>query len=300
MKALIVINPFSTYRPMLDKASRLQAECQKRGVTAVIRDTLSFHLTIQEDLSLSLDDVSDMDFCIFMDKDKYLGVALSRIMPVFNSPESIAVTDDKTTTYLHAAGVNVKVPTTIPAPFCYTVPSQEKTKEFLDDVERKLGYPMVAKNAYGSLGKEVYLIQNRKELEERFRSLANVTHLYQAFVGNDIHAGKDYRVIVIGGKFFCAMERINAHDFRSNIGMGAIGKAVDPVPLALIQAGEAIAKALGLDYAGIDLYLDKLGQAWFYEANSNAFFEEAEKATGKNIAGAFVDYCLAKAAKSQL
>ncbi|MDE6597868.1 MAG: hypothetical protein K2K60_04440, partial [Clostridia bacterium] len=47
---------------------------------------------------------------------------------------------------------------------------------------------------------------------------------------------------------------------------------------------EKVARILNLDYCGIDILLDNDGKRYVCEVNSNAFFAEAEKVCGVNIA----------------
>ena len=105
--------------------------------------------------------------------------------------------------------------------------------------------------------------------------------------------GEDIRVIVIGGKYVCAMKRTNPDDFRSNIGLGGHGENFE-ADNALINLCERVAKILKLDYCGIDILTDDEGNRYVCEVNSNAFFAEAEKVCKVNIAKKFADMVIAK------
>ncbi len=298
MKCLIVINPFSTNMAAIAKARRLKEEAIKRGVMADIKGTCDLPVMFK-DSTARVEGGQGYDFCLYLDKDKYIGEVLSLSMPVFNSPKATEWCDDKSVTYMESLGIGVKTPLTIPAPLNYAdSPSEAEVEKFLDFVEKSLGYPLVCKEAYGSLGKQVYLIRNRKELAEKYHQLEKTTHLYQEFIGESTHYGTDYRVITIGGKAVAAMKRVNDTDFRSNVGSGGKGFPADDMPQSFARAAEAISQKLGLDFAGIDLAKGPDGSPYFYEANSNAFFSEIERVTGLNIAGMLMDYCIGKVGKS--
>ena len=129
------------------------------------------------------------------------------------------------------------------------------------------------------------------ESEAALRQLAGewklVPHLYQKRVGK---RGEDLRVLVVGGKAVACMRRKNEADFRSNVELGGRGEAASPPP-AFIAAAERCAAILGLDYCGVDI-LDEGGLPFVCEVNSNAMFNEAEKVTGVNVAGAYAEHIL--------
>lgn len=294
MKCLICLNPYARTAAVKEKAERLSQAFAERGVDTELADSVSLGMYI-EDSEVRFAKKPDHDFCVYLDKDKYLDRALERLMPVFDCSDATEWCDDKTTTCLRLLGAGIKMPRTIPAPLCYTDDPDPKTVSlFLDRVESLLGYPMVAKEAYGSLGKQVWLIKDRKELEQTYERLRFKTHLYQRYIGEDPSRASDYRVITIGGRFVCAMKRVNDRDFRSNIGAGGRGVAADDMPDSFKEVAEKASKILKLDYAGIDLVPGKNGEPWFVEANSNAFFKEIEKVTKVDLAGLFADHVLSQ------
>lgn len=293
LTCLIVINPFSTSKSLSDKALRIKEELQKKGVDADIKGICDLPIVLK-DSKATIQGMENYSFCIYLDKDKYIDQILEAHMPVFNSHNATEYCDDKALTYIKTLGIPVCTPKTIPAPLCYTQPNPIEVKKFLDFVEKELGYPLVCKEAYGSLGKQVYLLKNREELNKKYLELSQKTHLYQEYVGTNIHQSEDYRLITIGGKLVAWMKRVNKHDFRSNIALGGQGIKVTSLPTGLKQASEIISQKLGLDYGGIDLLIGKNNKIYFLEANSNAFFEEIEKVSGINIAKLFVGHCLKK------
>ena len=86
------------------------------------------------------------------------------------------------------------------------------------------------------------------------------------------------------------MKRSNDNgDFRSNVAQGGHGEPVE-LPASFIETAEKAAKILNLDYCGVDLLDDKDGNPILCEVNSNAFLQEIERITGKNIAGIYAKH----------
>ena len=79
------------------------------------------------------------------------------------------------------------------------------------------------------------------------------------------------------------MKRRNDNDFRSNIELGGVGECYT-ADTDLITLCEKVAAVLQLDYCGIDVLTDNDGKRYICEVNSNAFFAEAERVCGVNVA----------------
>lgn len=285
-KGLILVNAYAEMQEMRYQSERLREEFEKRGVRAEIRRNDFFPVSVSKELECSL---KGFDFCVFLDKDKYVLQGLERAgIPLFNGYAAIEACDDKMTTYLTLAGHGIEMPLTLPAIFCYER-NATTSEESLRKIEETLGYPLVVKESYGSRGTGVYLVRNREELEEKSRELLCVPHLYQKYLSSS--RGRDVRAIVIGQKTFGAILRESNEDFRSNV---ALGGSVSEYALSEEAAAlcEKVAKILGLAYCGIDLLFGENGEFLVCEVNSNAFFGGFERATHKNVAGAYADYIL--------
>jgi ribosomal protein S6--L-glutamate ligase len=63
---------------------------------------------------------------------------------------------------------------------------------------------------------------------------------------------------------------------------------------ALASTAEAAADAVGLDYAGVDLVLGRVG-AWVIEVNGNPSWRGILEATGQDMAEDIADHVLARA-----
>ena len=228
----------------------------------------------------------NFDSCVFLDKDKASARLLEKAdIRVINNSQSIEVCDDKMLTHIALSDNGILMPSCIYAPLCY-YSDADVSESFLNKVADSLKYPLVGKLCYGSLGAGVFLIKNYSELLNFEKKYKLTAHFYQEYIES---SNRDIRVIVIGGKFICAMQRENKEDFRSNIEQG--GKGSNFVPDEdLIRLCEKVARLLNLDYCGIDILTDSCGNRYVCEVNSNAFFAEAERVCGVNIAKKFAEF----------
>lgn len=291
MKGLIINNSFKIPKALEYKNARLTEEFLKMGVEMDSMTSMDLGLFMQ-DSRILLKRTEGYSFAVYLDKDEYAAKALESIMPIFNSADSIANCDDKFLTYMKLKDSGIPTPKTIPSSLCYSfeVP-QDKIDKFVEYVESELSFPMVCKECYGSLGLQVYLINNHEELSAIYRKLIGVPHLYQKYI--ETSYGKDFRIFTIGGKCVAYMERINKNDFRSNIALGGKGYLVEP-PKGFIPLAEKASKVLGLDYAGVDIMIDKDNKPTLAEVNSNAFLSEIEAVSKVNVTKLLVEHILAK------
>lgn len=291
-KGLLVINGYYHNKNVVYKCERLKEEFQSLGVECDIKDAIDLLPLCRGDtIALNL---SMYDFAIDMDKDSYLAKILSVKLPLFNSYQSMMLSDDKMQSILSLYHMGVNVPLTIPSPLCYIDnPEEDSVNKFLDKVENELGYPLVFKLCHGSLGKQVVLVNDRKELNKIDKDNRSLPHLYEKYLSK--HKGNDYRIIVIGEEVVACMERKNDKDFRSNIALGGKGYDVtNTIDRRYKELALKASRALGLIYAGIDVGIDDNDDPIFIEANGNAFFTEIEKVTGINVAKKFVEYIVRK------
>lgn len=281
-KGLILINAFYAAEHYMYQAARMHEEFAKLGIETDIRRNDFFIGRVTDGGGLKVA-TEGYDFCLYLDKDKYVSAMLAKSgLRLFDSHEAISACDDKMTTAILLADNGIPMPETLPGLLCYT-PEEKVKSETVEKIERALGYPLIVKTSYGSMGKGVYLAHDRRELEALCEQLKCVPHLFQRFVSSSY--GKDIRVIVIGGKYAASMLRSSDGDFRSNLELGGVGKAVE-ISDKLKTDCEKIARLLALDYCGIDVLIGENGY-YICEVNSNAFFGGIEKATGTNIAALY-------------
>ena len=286
MKGLIVVNAYSKNEEYLYQSKRMQQEFRKLGVETDIIVNNSFLFMISDNSIYPR--ISRCDFCVYWDKDKYILSMMEKYgIPVFTRYKAIMDCDDKMTTYIELSNKGFPLPKTLPGLLCYR--DDEIVADSTIDKVEILGYPLIIKESYGSLGNGVYLINNRFELKETMNIVKCKPHLFQEFIKTSY--GRDLRIIVIGGKAIGGMLRTGGdNDFRSNIGAGGSGKSY-PLTPALEELAIGIANALDLDYCGIDVLFGKDGPV-ICEVNSNAFFFSFEKATGINVAKIYAEHII--------
>ncbi len=286
MKGIIIINPFLIPKESVRQAERLKQEFNKKQVEVeIVTNGYLQAMMFGGDLDVKI----TADFIIYLDKDKYLSEILERTgYRLFNRHNAVRVCDDKARTYIALANKGFNMPNTIFGALCYNndcVIDANAPKE----IAEKLGYPVIVKECYGSMGKGVYKADDEQELISVMEKVKTKPHLFQEYIG--YKRGVDARLIVIGGKVVASMERRNSEDFRSNVARGGTGVKVD-LPKEFIDTAESIAKELNLDYCGVDLLYGKDGKPIVCEVNSNAFFEGLEQATGVKVAQEYAEYII--------
>ena len=284
-KGLIVVNTYEVFPSVEHMVSRLKEEFAKLGIVFDVLSSGELPLWVSEDGRIQHGDLP-YDFAIYLDKDPYVASMLEDTgLRLFNKADAIRLCDDKMLTYLSLSDKGIKMPKTISGPLRY---SKKDSDVFLKRIEANFSFPIVVKENYGSLGRNVYLVQNKTELKELENRLSYSPRLYQELVASSF--GVDNRIIVIGGRAIAWMKRKSDNgDFRSNIALGGHGEGVN-LPQNYIMMAENCAKILGLDYAGIDILNGPDGEPILCEVNSNAFIKGIEEVTGINVAKAYADY----------
>ena len=286
MKGIVIINAYPNGEKFIRQGERIAEALRTLGIETktVKRGELLAGLNASGDVYT---DILDVDFAVYLDKDKYLGRLLEKNnIRLFNRAEAIELCDDKFSTYLALSGKGIPLAESIPAPLCYT-PNAIPDENFLNKIAEQLGFPLVVKKSYGSFGQGVQLVHGTHQLRVLEKEFLYTPHFYQRYIHES--CGRDIRVIVIGGKAFAAMERVAKDgEFRSNVELGGQGRKIDP-PCEYLAIAERAAQALGLDYCGVDLLETKNGPV-LCEVNSNAFFEGIEAVTEKNVAAEYAKH----------
>ena len=282
MKGWLVVNSFMNLEKFISLYEMLSHAFSLRGVTLEIKKA--------SDISLEVNPViSDKpDFAVFWDKDIYLAERLeNNNVRLFNSKRSVELCDNKILMSQALAASGVRIPRTFVAPKTFEG-LEYVDRSFLTEVATKIGYPMVIKEAYGSFGEQVYLANNEKEANEIIDKIGYKDFLMQEFIASS--KGKDIRINVVGNKAIVSMLRENKNDFRSNISSGGSGSLYQPKQEYIDLAIKAV-KALGLDFAGVDVLFGEDGPI-ICEVNSNPQFGSTLKATGVNLADYIAEYIL--------
>ena len=143
------------------------------------------------------------------------------------------------------------------------------------------GLPAIGKLPRGSQGKQVLMMESEVGANTTLGLLYSLKQnvIIQQFIEN---GAKDIRAIVVGDKVVSAMERKGKDDFRANLSQGGTGR---PILSELTESEKAncvkCAKALGLDFAGVDFIRLAPDNCFFLEVNGNAG-EKVVGITGQN------------------
>ncbi|KKR06130.1 MAG: SSU ribosomal protein S6P modification protein [candidate division WS6 bacterium GW2011_GWF2_39_15] len=138
----------------------------------------------------------------------------------------------------------------------------------IGEIEKICGLPCIYKTSLGSLGNNVYLIKEKSEIKSTIRSIGGYNrYVFQEYIPNDF----DYRVIIANGlpTSVCIRSRV-ADEYRNNVALGATEKFinVDSVSPEILKLAVNAAKALSLNWAGIDIVTSKItGVNYVLEVN---------------------------------
>jgi len=282
VRGIFVANNYYSDEGMEYCYNALKTAFQKRGVTLDKRST--YLIYAGKGIYPYLLDRTE--FIIFWDKDITISRGLEKWgNRVFNNSYALQATDDKLITYNLIWNQNINIPYTIAAPLMYDV-NVVFDKDFIDEVERSLGYPLIVKHNIGSQGRQVFKVLNREELEKIYLELRHIPHHYQKMMGE---YGTDLRVYVVGGKAVASCIR-KGTDFKSNLATGGQISLCD-LSIAHKRIAEKIAKVIKLDYGSIDFLINNHSDPLFLEANSNSYFKGIE-GLGVDIAGKIADHIM--------
>lgn len=231
---------------------------------------------------LVLDDKFEKrDFVLFWDKD----IKLAKVLEdsgnkVINSSKAIEICDDKSKTFISLLNHNIKQPLTIVSPMIF-YGSLATDMDFIDSAIKKIGFPMIVKECFGSFGEQVYLINNKDELISQIDKIGIRPFIIQEFIKTSF--GKDLRLYLVGGKVLASMKRENSSgDFRANIEIGATGTLYNANDKQ-VEMAIKVSKEIGLEFGGIDLLFGENDEPIFCEANSNAYFNEMNRVANIKI-----------------
>ncbi|WP_373048438.1 RimK family alpha-L-glutamate ligase [Vulgatibacter sp.] len=202
--------------------------------------------------------------------------------PIMNRLDGLLAAQDKFRTSLLLASAGIATPEV------QVVQRSEDAAAAL----RALG-TAVAKPMWGSLGDGIELLRDdasgRRRAEALFEERAAL--YLQRYVD---HGGRDVRAFVVGGRVEAAMERIAPPgEFRTNVSIGAEPRAIELPPEAEAMAVRA-ARALGLDWAGVDLAFGPSGPT-VIEVNGSPNWEGIFRATGRDMAEAIAHHAARRA-----
>jgi tetrahydromethanopterin:alpha-L-glutamate ligase len=197
---------------------------------------------------------------------------------VYNTPRAIERTVDKPLTSLLLSRAGLPTPTT------WICESVEQAKSILEK-ETSNGQQLVLKPLFGSQGIGVHLVDKHSGLihDEKFAGI----YYLQRFVERKNNEFTDIRVLVIDGVAKAAMLR-RGQDWITNRAQGATCEAIT-IDSEIAHFAESACKVLDIDYAGVDLMLDKHGQYYIIEVNSIPAWYGLQNVVDFNIASSLID-----------
>jgi tetrahydromethanopterin:alpha-L-glutamate ligase len=219
------------------------------------------------------------------DPDFQVGVyrALAELgLTLVNPVDALLAAEDKPATSWRLARAGIATPAV-------------RAVQSLRDAEAALGElgPAVAKPPYGSLGIDVEPLRPGRAARQRLsRLLARYGLVYlQAQFGR---GGEDLRLFVIGDRVAAAIRRTAARGaFAANEGQGGRLEPIAPLP-RLARLAVRAARALGLEYAGVDL-IDGTGAPTVLEVNGAPRWRGILAASGRDMADEIVAHASARA-----
>jgi RimK family alpha-L-glutamate ligase len=197
---------------------------------------------------------------------------------VMNSPRAIERCVDKfyTSALLHEAGLDT--PETI---VC------ERIDDAMDAVREMRD--VIVKPLFGSMGHGMVRVSDPETAFRVFRALEMTRAVF--YVQRVIeHDGCDVRAFVVGDRVVAAIER-RARDggWRTNISLGGEGRTID-LPPDWCRLALTAARAVGADYAGVDLLPARDGTTYVLEVNGIPGWSGVQATTSTDVAGAIVDH----------
>ena len=280
MKGWLVVNEFLQNQKFSELTKLFLSAAQKANLSLSVYTNAELLADTKELLK------QRPDFVLFWDKDIVLGNYLeAQGIPLYNSVDAIRLCDDKRLTHIALMREGIPSPRTIMAPMTY--PNIGFTNhDFFEYVERELSYPFVVKEAFGSFGEQVYLVRDRKELQQRIQGTSTTELLFQEYIPES--RGRDVRLQVVGDRVVASMYRYSDTDFRANVTAGGKMKNYTPSKEESSLALRA-ARAVGADFAGVDLLFGAEGPL-VCEVNSNAHFKNIQTCTGVPVAEEIIQY----------
>ncbi|MEJ2227497.1 MAG: RimK family alpha-L-glutamate ligase [Alphaproteobacteria bacterium] len=172
-------------------------------------------------------------------------------------------------------------------PDTYTAQSREEAAAIVSCECTAEGSAFVLKPLFGSQGRGLLLVHKPDDLppEEENGGL----YYLQRFVEPANEGGwQDYRLFVVGAEVIAGIKRVG-QGWITNVKQGATPY---PAPLTheLSETALRAARAVGADYAGVDLIRGRCGTLFTLEVNSSPAWSGLEAANpGVNVAGVLAE-----------
>ena len=165
---------------------------------------------------------------------------------------------------------------------------KEALEASLNSGELKL--PFIQKPNLGARGVDVRLIKSLEDLKENVKPVK--AYVYQNFIPNT----GDYRAFILGGRMLGVMKRVAQEgSILNNVSQGASAYVETDVKVIKEVRDIAIkvASIFNLQLCGVDIIFDTKTQKYhFLEVNTVPQWKGFYEATGIDVAGEIIDYCI--------
>ncbi|MGZ8214294.1 MAG: ATP-grasp domain-containing protein [Methylosarcina sp.] len=194
-------------------------------------------------------------------------------IPVYNDGRAIERSVDKgmTSFLLHRAG--------LPTPPTWVLRDADEVLS-ITEAELKNGHHLISKPLFGSQGEGIRRLEKTTDLI--WLASSRGVYYLQRFVHCLGDGFSDHRVFVINGQVVAAMRR-RGKSWLNNVAQGASCEWIDADSEMARLAVEAT-EILGMDYAGVDIMLDKEGRYTIIEVNSVPAWKGLQSVCDVNIA----------------
>jgi len=273
---------------------RLVEAARELGHRATVLDTLRCDMVLARDLPRILyrgEEVRPEDVHVVIPRigASITGYGLAVVnqldlmgVPVLASATPIARSRDKLRALQLLSRFGVDIPRTVMCRFRDEVPLA---------LEQVGGLPCIVKLIRGTQGVGVMIATSQAELAGMLDTLWQLGQeiLLQELVAES--RGRDVRAFVVGDRVAAAMRRTaRSGEFRSNIHRGGAAEGVT-LDREFAEAAVKAARVIGLEVAGVDMLEARSGPK-IMEVNSSPGFEGLERATGVDIARAYVAHAI--------
>lgn len=207
---------------------------------------------------------------------------------VWNSPRAIERCVDKAATSLCLVRAGLPTPRTL------VTESRTRAADFVAR-ERAVGHRVVSKPLFGSQGRGLRLLDRPEDLPLR-DEVWGVWYL-QRFVATAGGDFRDFRVFVSAGSVVAGMVRQSA-DWVTNVNRGASPGRLT-VDAAMDRLAVEAARAVGAEFAGVDIIAGTDGGLQVLEVNSMPGWRGLQDTTSVDVADRLVADWLAAAGRTQ-
>lgn len=170
----------------------------------------------------------------------------------------------------------------------------ESRHHALDIIQRetKNNEALVIKPLFGSQGQGVRKLEYNSPFPVPLEQHVDGLYYLQRYIDSGEGAWHDHRVFIINGKAIGAMVR-HGNGWVNNV---ALGGRCESYPHAgeIAELAEAAARAVNIDYCGVDVIRDCDGKLYVLEVNSIPAWKGLQSVIGLDIAQSLVDDFLAK------